>query len=160
MEKVDEHFRKNEKYVSYLIQDLEEVSKQEPITDYYETPPGYEEHEDIVELALSPFKSIEEFTGIPEEAFPDVFDISMDMIERLNEAIFKVYQWLHLELVDQPKDITADVLYHALRFNWDMKVQYLPSTGMDVEFCTGEMEDCIYGEFCDYCNTEFSDKDS
>jgi hypothetical protein len=140
-----------DKYVKYLISDLEELTKAPPKQSYIETPPGFEDQEDIVELALSPFRTIEEFTGIPEESFPCVLKISMEDCDKINQAILKVYDWLRLEITDLPKNIPADVLYEALRFHWDLAVQYLPSSGMDVDLCSGSQDECMYGEYCEVC---------
>jgi hypothetical protein len=139
------------KYVKYLINDLEEITKTSPKQAYIENPPGFEDQEYIVELALSPFRTFEEYTGIQQEAFPNIFDINMETCHQINQAILKVYKWLRLEITDLPKNLPADVLYNALRFNWDLEVQYLPSSGMDVDLCTGSEEICIYGKYCEVC---------
>jgi len=76
----------------------------------------------------------------------------METCHQINQAILKVYEWLRLEITDLPKNLPADVLYDALRFNWDLEVQYLPSSGMEVDLCTGSHGICVYGEYCEVCN--------
>ncbi len=143
-------------YIKQLIEDLEECAKNPPVPSYIEVPPQLEGNPEIAELALVPFKSIEELTGIKEQAFPDLLQLTVDQCRQVNEAIFKVYDTLRLELIDKPEEIPADVLYEALTFNWDYPVQYLPSDGMELELCTGDPEDCPYGEYCD-CGEEFDE---
>jgi hypothetical protein len=88
-------------------------------------------------------------------------DLSDDECERVNEAIFKVFDSLGLTLVDAPSEIPPEWLYEVLTTNWDYPVQYLPSSGMDLELCTGDPKTCPYGEYCD-CGEEpdFSDEES
>jgi hypothetical protein len=103
----------------------------------------------IAELALVPFKTIEELTGIKQEVFPEMDDLQGDQWVRVNEAIFKVFESLQIELVDAPPGIPPEWLYEVLTTNWQAEVQYLPSSGMDLELCTGNPMTCPYGDYCD-----------
>jgi hypothetical protein len=142
-----------EKYIHQLIEDLEEVAKNPPKPSYIEPPPHLEDDDVISELALVPFKTLEELTGIKQEVFPEINQLQGDQWQRVNEAIFKVFESLNIELVDAPPDIPPEWLYEVLTTNWQHEVQYLPSSGMDLELCTGDPETCPYGEFCD-CGEE------
>jgi hypothetical protein len=150
-----------QRYIEQLIEDLAEVAKNPPPPAYIETPPHLDESPEIAELALVPFKPISEWTGIGPEVFPDMTDLSGDECDRVNEAIFKVFDSLGLTLVDAPSDIPPERLYEVLTTNWYHPVQYLPSSGMDLELCTGNPMTCPYGEYCD-CGEEqeFSDEES
>jgi hypothetical protein len=147
-----------ERYIQQLIEDMENVAKHPPAPVYFETPPHLAETPDIAELALVPFKTIEEWTGIKQEVFPDFDQLVGGQWERVNEAIFKVFDSLNIKLIDAPDDIPPEMLYEVLTTNWDAQVQYLPSTGMDLELCTGDPDTCPYGEFCS-CNEEFDEKE-
>jgi hypothetical protein len=134
------------------------VAKNPPAPVYFETPPHLAEAPDIAELALVPFKTIEEWTGIKQEVFPCFDELHDGQWERVNEAIFKVFDSLNIKLIDSPDDIPPEMLYDVLTTNWDAQVQYLPSTGMDLELCTDEPDSCPYGEFCS-CGEEFDKKE-
>lgn len=147
-----------ERYIQQLIEDLEIVAKNPFHTPYFETPQHLEEAPEIAELALVPFKSIEEWTGIKQEVFPEIIQLQGDQWERVNEAIFKVFDSLNIQLIDAPPDIPPEILYEVLTTNWDHPVQFLPSSGMDLELCSGEPETCPYGEYCD-CGEEFDEEE-
>jgi hypothetical protein len=146
------------RYIDQLIEDLETAANNPPAPVYFDTPPHLAEAPDIAELALVPFKTIEEWTGIKQEVFPCFDELHAVQWERVNEAIFKVFDSLNIKLIDAPGDIPPEMLYDVLTTNWDAQVQYLPSSGMDLELCTGDPDTCPYGEFCS-CGDEFDEKE-
>ncbi|HDR51547.1 MAG TPA: hypothetical protein ENN90_07995 [Mariniphaga anaerophila] len=81
-----------ENYIRQLIEDLLAVAKNPPKPTWIEPPPHLEEDPVISELALVPFQTIEELTGIKQEAFPLMDQLQGDQWERVNEAIFKVFE--------------------------------------------------------------------
>ncbi|MDD4426165.1 MAG: hypothetical protein PHS40_09595 [Mariniphaga sp.] len=140
-----------EKYIQQLIEDLQAVAKNPPKPSYIEPPPYLEDDSVISELALVPFKTIEELTGIKQEVFPEINDLQGDQWERVNQAIFKIFESLNIELIDAPPEMPPEWLYEVLTTNWQHPVQYLPSSGMDLELCTGDPMTCPYGDYCDCC---------
>lgn len=143
-----------QKYIKQLVEDLEEAAKNPPKPFYIEPPPHIEDDPVISELALVPYQTIEELTGIKQEVFPEIIQLRGGQWERVNEAIFKVFESLNIELVDAPPGIAPEWLYEVLTTNWQHPVQYLPSSGMDLELCTGNPMTCPYGEYCD-CGEDF-----
>ncbi len=137
-----------QRYIDQLIGDLESVAASPPTPAYIEIPPHAENIPDIAEVALTPFKTIEELSGIKGMFFPEVYKLSTKQTEAVIKAIFKVFDSLKIELIDVPDDIPPEVLYEALTFNWDEYVQYLPSSFMELELCTGDAMTCLYGEYC------------
>ena len=142
-----------QQYVEQLIEDLEYAAKNPPQNPYIEPPPHLDDDPVISELALVPFKSIEEWTGIKQNVFPNIFRLSDDQINNINEAILKLMNSLNIDLLDIPKDLPVEILYDVIIDHWDAPVQYLPSSGFDLEFCTGDPQTCPFGEFCD-CDEE------
>jgi hypothetical protein len=138
-----------ENYIRQLIEDLLAVAKNPPRPAWIEPPPHLEEDPVMAELALAPFQTIEELTGIKQESFPEIIHLQGDQWQRVNEAIFKVLESLNIELVDVPSGISPEWLYEVLTTNWQAEVQYLPSSGMDLELCTGDPMTCPYGDYCD-----------
>jgi hypothetical protein len=141
-------------YINQLIEDLKAAAKNPPKPTYIEPPPHLEGDPVISELALVPYQTIEELTGIKQEVFPEIIHLRGNQWERVNEAIFKVFDSLNIELVDAPPGIAPEWLYEVLTTNWQHPVQYLPSSGMDLELCTGDPMTCPYGEYCD-CGEDF-----
>lgn len=147
-----------ERYIQQLIEDLDNVACHPPKTPYVEVPPHLDEYPEIAQLAMVPFKPISKWTGIDQEVFPDFDELQGDQWKRVNEAIFRVFESLKILLIDAPPDIPPEWLYDVLTTNWDHPVQYLPSTGMDLELCTGNFMTCPYGDFCS-CNEELEIED-
>ncbi len=145
-------------YIQQLIEDLERVADNPPAMPYIEPPPHLEEESEIAELALIPFKSISEWTGLDPDIFPDFHRLTVLQCTKVTEAIFKVFQSLKIDVIDIPKDIPPEYLYEVLSTSFDLYVQYLPSSGFDLELCTGDPHTCPYMEGCD-CGESFEDED-
>jgi len=146
-------------YLNQLLEDLRQVAEHPPQAPYIEVPPHLNENVEIAELALTPYKTIEEWTGIGVEAFPDVIDLRGGQWEQMNKAIFKVFDALNIQLIDLPEGIPHDTIYEVLTTNWDTPVQYLPNAGFDLEFCTFDPQTCPYGEYCDCGSMEEEDEE-
>jgi hypothetical protein len=143
-------------YIKQLTKDLEEVAKNLPAASFLEIPPHYTGSAADAELALTPYKTIEELTGINQKVFPEITQLEDKLWEQVNKAIFKVFESLNIELVDVPVGISPECLYEVLTTNWQHPVQHLPLSGMDLELCTGDPMTCPYGEYCD-CSEEFDE---
>ena len=141
-----------QKYLTQLLEDLEAAANNPPQATYIEIPPHLESLPDAAELALVPFKPISEWTGIDSKVFPEMIQLSANQMEKLNQAIFRVLESILVEITDIPEDIPPERLYDVLTWCWDDPVQYLPSTGFDLELCTGDPYTCPYGELCDCDN--------
>ena len=138
-----------QRYIQQLIEDLEQVASNPPTPPYLEPPPHIESDRVVVELALTPFKPLYEWTGIEMEAFPGMWLLDAEESNAVNQAIFKVFAAMNIELIDIPPDIPPEILYSVLTRNWDEQVQYMPIAGFDLELCTYNPDTCPYGEFCD-----------
>jgi len=136
-------------YIQQLIEDLEQAADNLPARPYFESPPHLADNPDITELALVPYKTISEWTGIDSVIFPEMIRLSAGQCKKVSDAIFRVFQAFHIELVDIPDDIPPEILYDALITNWDCYVQYLPLSGFDLELCSGDPETCPYEDYCD-----------
>lgn len=144
-----------EKYIKQLIEDIDEAINNPPTPDYYEVPPSLEKQPEIAELAITPYKRLSELSGILVEAFPPSVDYPhMDLMRIVLEKIFKLFEAYHIDLIDIPEDIPDEMLYDAIALNWDIYIQYLPSSGFDLQLCTGDPQTCLYGEYCDCCEEE------
>ena len=135
-------------YINQLIQDLEQICKNPPARSYIESPPGFENEQEIIELAQVPFKPISEWTGIEIIAFPSVFKLSVDQCKKVTDTILKVFDAMNIDLVDLPEQIPPKELYYGLTQNWDFYIQYLPNAGFDLELCSGDPITCPYGDYC------------
>lgn len=145
-----------DRYIQQLVEDLEAAAQNPPKPSYIEVPPGHDEQPLIAELALMPFKTIEQLTGIKQEAFPNFNDLHGRHWRAVLDAIYKVFNSLQIKLIDAPKGMPKEWLYEAITSNWQYEVQHLPQAGMDLELCTGDPMTCPYGMFCS-CDIEWPD---
>ena len=145
-----------DKYIQQLIEDLQLAAQNPPKQSYFETPPVFDDDPSMAELSMVPFKSIEELSGIKEEAFPSFDVLHYRHWSTVLEAIFKLFDSLFIKLIDVPKGIPKEYLYDVITTNWDHPVQYLPESGMDLQLCIGDPQKCPYGDYCD-CDYEWPD---
>ncbi len=139
-----------QRYVDQIIGDLDELAKNPPATTYVEIPENMKAIPFAAELALVPFKTMEDWTGFKAINFPEMIQLEISQIEKLKTAIFSVFESLFIEIIDIPDEIPKEWLYEVLISEWDYTfVQYLPSSGMELEYCTGDWKTCPYGEYCD-----------
>lgn len=141
-----------QRYIQQLIEDLEEAAKNPPALPFIEPPPHLGNDPVVAELALVPFKPISEWTGIDAKVFPEMILLSGDEAILVNQAILQLLESLQIEIIDMPADIPPEFLYEVLIDHWNEYVQYLPSSGYDLELCTGDPMTCPYGDYCD-CGT-------
>ena len=120
-------------YLSQLLDDLAAAAKNPPAAHYFEALPHLEEDRQLSELAMVPYRTIEQLSGIKQEMFPLMTDLDADQCQEVNQAIFKLFEALHIELVDMPSSIPPEWLYEVLTTKWQKYVQYLPSSDMDLE---------------------------
>ncbi len=136
-------------YIHQLIEDLKEAAKQTPSIPFFEIPPHLANIPEIAELAMMPYKPISEWTNIETLAFPDIIELDGKQIKTINKAIRKVLENLNLEIIDLPEDLPDELFYEIIKDYWDYPIQYLPSSGFEMEICTGDPQTCPYGDYCD-----------
>ncbi len=135
-------------YLHYLLADLRSATENLPALYPYAidcpTPEGMEW---MPELALVPFKTIAEWTGIPLEALPPPDKLSGEEVEKLlgaMKALWEAY-WFEFNLSDA---MPPDLEYEMMLDCWEDYVQYLPQSGCDVELCCGNYRKCRMSEDC------------
>jgi len=152
-------FKEMQRYVEQLIEDLELIAQNPPTPHYVEYPEYMENGLELSEIVNVPYKPLAEWTGFSIDNFPDVTDLSMEQIEAINKTIIKVLDSLHIDLADMPENISPEWFYVVLTSNWEVFVQYLPSSGFDLELCTGDPDTCEWGMECDCANEDFDEFD-
>jgi len=133
-----------------LLQTLDAAVKPSIVVPLHEFPPEVQQNRAMAELAFTPYRTISEWTGIPCDVFPEMAELSDKDWVLVTEAIFRVLDSMNIELVDIPRDLPPELVYEVLTSNWDHPVQYLPSSGFDLELCTGDDDTCPYGNYCDH----------
>jgi len=141
-------------YLTQLVEELEAVALNPPPPPYIVPPPHMADDLAMAELALTPFKPVSEWTGISPEVFPCMTALQGGQWEMVTDAIFKIFQAFSIDLVDVPPGFPPERLYEVLTTHWDHPVQFLPSSGFDLELCTGDDATCPYGEYCDHSGSD------
>ncbi len=135
-------------YIHQLLEDLEAATGNPPVLPFIEIPPHMQNEPVAGELALVPFKPISEWTGIDTKVFPEMHLLTVEQMDKVGQLMLKVLDSIGVEIVDLPPDLPPELLYDILIYHWDELVQYLPSSGYDLELCTGDPHTCPYGELC------------
>lgn len=146
-------------YLKQLQEDIDNVIKNPPPAPYIEIPPHMADMPDMAEVVLTPPTTLEELTGIPFEAFPNILELREGQWEPLTGVLMRLLESLNMEIIDLPENYPDDAVYDLIVNNWDEPLQYLPNAGYDIEFCTRDPETCPYGEDCDYCFGENPDEE-
>jgi len=148
--KIEKEIQAMDRYVAHLLTDLKaavpDLPNQSPIL---QKAPEVMDIEWIEELANCPYKTIAEWTGIPSEALPDEGRLTGDQIKRLVKGLDELWEawyWLF--------DMDEYMLHPVIRYRmywdcWTDSVQHLPSSGFELELCSGgAIEKCRMGEDC------------
>ena len=147
---------KIDKYVKQLIEDLAEAKIEANNKNYILQDAETETDKVNIELANAPFQTIEELTGILKQSFPPLTEMDGVQIRLLLKAMLQLMDAYNLEIM-YPEKLPFEMKYDILSEFWDIEsVQYLPSSGMDVDFCTGDPHTCPFGEYC-YCGYNIND---
>ncbi len=141
-------------YHLHLLADLEALIKNPPPGFYIEVPPVLEDMPELAELALAPFTTLEEITGIPRVAIPPFFEFTEEEWPLLATAFKNLLEALNIAIVDLPENYPDDAYIDLIHCHWDEEIQYLPLAGYDMECCTGDNETCPYGENCLVCGPD------
>lgn len=144
-----------QKYVDYLIIDLQNAKKNVPAG----TKPGdgYETFEDhMMALEESPDIRLSDLFGISEEVFPPTENLSEIQLEQLNEAILDMWRAFNIE-TDYPEDVPATLLYPALVAQFSKETHYWPGWQMGIELCNFEPDKCPFGNELCTCKEYFQD---
>jgi hypothetical protein len=144
-------------YIKQLLEDIENLTRNPPPAPYIEVPPHMADMPEMAELALSPPTTLEELTGIPFEAFPNILELKKKQWKVLAEALKRLIFALNMQIVDLPENFPEDAFYNLIVMHWDDPVQYLPLAGYDIEFCSRDPDTCPYGEDCNFCYGENPD---
>ncbi len=135
-------------YLAHLLADLRHATENLPAPYPYAMDHPMPEGMDwIPELALVPFKTIAEWTGIPLVALPPLERLNGEEVETLVGAMKALWEAYHFEF-NATDPMPPDLEYDMMLDCWEDYVQYLPLSGCDVELCCGNYEECRMGEDC------------
>ncbi|HFA49935.1 MAG TPA: hypothetical protein ENJ95_13085 [Bacteroidetes bacterium] len=140
-----------QKYLQYLLSDIEALIEQAPVLPDNAWSPGYaEEEEDDYGLAARSVK-ISDFVGLEKMAFPPEHLLTDMQVIELVEGILDLWTaWnLHVEL---PPKLPLRKQYTALVGEMDGQVSFHPEYGGDVHICQYEAgKTCPFQPGNDYC---------
>lgn len=68
-------------YLSQLLDDLAAAAKNPPAAHYYDAPPHLEEDRQLSELAMVPYRTIEQLSGIKQEMFSLKIDFKIPWLK-------------------------------------------------------------------------------
>ena len=87
-------------YLSQLLYDLAAAVKNPPAAHYYDAPPHIEDDRQLSELAMVPYRTIEQLSGIKQEMFPLLTDLNADQCQEVNKTTLLEYGYAVLGCVE------------------------------------------------------------
>jgi len=135
-------------YLPHLLADIEALIKEPPHGVYYEEPPHIEGMPEVVEIALTPFTTLEEITGISRKEILPFFELTNDEWPLLAKAFKNLLQALNVAIADLPENYPGDAYVNLIQSHWDAQIQYLHLSSYDLECCTRDNETRPYVEDC------------
>lgn len=144
---IEKNIANMDRYVTQVLEDIKEATNNLP-----QLYPSHKDHDLekgmdwTAELANSPYKTIEDWTGIQLDVLPSEGHLTGKQIDRLViglDALWEAYYFFFdVDLYDPV------IRYRMYRDSWEDQVQYLPQSGFEVELCYGDSEDCRMGADC------------
>ncbi len=146
---IEKRIANMDRYVAQVLEDIHTSIKNLP-TVY----PWHKDHnlgegtEWISELAFSPYKSIEDWTGILFEALPSEGDLTGEQIYQLVDGLDSLWYAYDFSFNIEQELKDKVIRYRMYLDCWYDLVQYLPQSGFEVELCYGNPNGCRMGEDC------------
>jgi len=121
-----------QKYINYLLEDLTlaKTSITSTVHCYNET---YENPLLSSTFKQVPCKSMSEWFGIEQYAFPPIYKISKEQAEQLTNAIIDLWQVFNIDAIFPEEMSFRDRYAQLIRF-WHHKVQYVPNSKWTVDW--------------------------
>ncbi len=151
-----------QRYYEQLLQDLGDALGNLPsfsdfeaeYDDIYdedeETGFWEEEEEDLedIEANEGEKKPLAEWFGVPAEMFPDIEQLSTEMVIEVVRAIEKLW-WYAGYVPFFPEGLHIEMKYSLFREHWNREEAWPQDDSIYIGFCDSDEDNCIYGaEMC------------
>lgn len=104
------------------------------------------------------WKPLGERLGIPGETFPEIAQLSTDMVIQTVRMIEKIW-WYAGYVPCFPEALPVETRYVLFRENWNRPVPQSADDSVYIEFCAGDPEECIFGSEMCLCAQPVTDSD-
>ncbi len=121
-----------QKYVDYLLEDLY-VAKENIQTSVNVCDENYQQSHLPSSFIQVPCKSMTEWFGIEQYAFPPFYKLTKQQTEQLNQAIIALWSAFNIKVIFPEEMSCRDRYTQMVRF-WQYKVQYIPNSKWTVDW--------------------------
>ncbi|MCH7657615.1 MAG: hypothetical protein IIB05_04785 [Bacteroidetes bacterium] len=150
------------KYLTNLIEDIQQAVKTLPAKPYLELSEDEECLRDVIEYESIEPKPMQEWFGIDKANFPPAGKLSNNELKLMVKEIIKFWNAYNFDPV-LPKNLPARIAYQTLVNYFDKPVTWVSEGIIGVEFCEYDPENCPFpAEYCmckDFENDINSDAD-
>ena len=150
------------KYLTHLIEDMQQAAKNLPAKPYLELSEDDECLRGVIEYESIEPKPMQEWFGIDKANFPPAEKLSNDELELMVKEIIKLWHAYNFDPV-LPKNLPARIAYQTLVNYFDKPVTWVSEGIIGIEFCEYDTKNCPFpSEYCmckDFENDINSDAD-
>ena len=137
-----------EKYINYLISDLQKTKQNVPPDPELGTEDTYEEFaEKMFAIETAPDVEAKELFGVSYEELPPAEKLTKQQMQKILIAIEDTFTTFNFSL-EYPENVPLKLRYQLMRKQFAEPVHYMPGFTHHYDFCTGWCPDC---EILDYC---------
>ncbi|MFK7907700.1 MAG: hypothetical protein AB8B69_21355 [Chitinophagales bacterium] len=122
-------------YINYLLEDLYTAK-----INITKNTNSYDLNYTNLSFTQVPCKSMAEWFGIEQYAFPPSYKLSKKQTEQLNNAIIELWQVFNIDTIF-PEEMSCRDRYAQLTRFWKHKVQYIPNSKWTVDWSKGWQEE-------------------
>jgi hypothetical protein len=137
-----------QKYIDYLIEDIQKASKNIPTAPYLDLDDEMEDLRGVIEYESTTEKPMQEWFKLSKENFPPVEKLDQKQIEQLLKEILRLWNAFNFDPV-LPKNLPADIAYKLLVDYFDKPVVWVSEGTIMIEFCDYDSENCPFPQ--EYC---------
>jgi len=136
------------KYLTHLIEDMQQAAKNLPAKPYYEVPEEFKCIEYVFEWENAEPKPMQEWFGIDKANFPPAEKLSNDELYLMVKEIIKLWHAYNFDPV-LPKNLPACIAYQTLVNYFDKPVTWISEGTIGIEFCEYDTKNCPFpSEYC------------
>ncbi len=131
-----------QKYINYLLEDLS-TAKMSIVSTVNSYDEAYKNPFLSSSFTQAPCKSMSEWFGIEQYAFPPFYKLNKQQTEQLTNAIIELWHVFNINAIFPEEMSFRDRYTQLVRF-WQNKVQYVPNSKWTVDWRSGYQKETVH----------------
>ena len=137
-------------YIPYLLQDIADAHRSEPLPEEDPAEDPVEEHIKAVEKYLSreePARTFGYYCGLKSDDFPPPEQLSVEEMKLVCKAFQRMMFSWNLD-IDLPKRLPVPIAYRMMVETLDSKTDITDCGMIGLDYCSGDPTECVFKEYC------------